>query len=223
MMHPHTELRYINDSIGVGVFATRFIPKGTITWALDDLDQLLTEEEVAALDDARKATVLKYSFRNQEGLYILCWDHGRFINHSFNANCVGTAYDIQLAARDIYPGEELCDDYGILNMDEPFDCFPEEGSARTRVMPDDLLHYYEEWDSTAAETFRYFLQVEQPLGHLIKKEFADKIDRITKQGEAIDSVIATYYDRNRIFSSPDPRARIRELAELQRSYPLKTR
>lgn len=213
MMHPHTELRYIDDSIGVGVFATQFIPKGTITWALDDLDQIFREDEVAALESMRKEVVLKYSYRNQEGLYILCWDHGRFVNHSFHANCVGTAYDIQLAARDILPGEELCDDYGILNLDEPFNCFPEKGSVRDRVMPDDLLHYYEKWDTLATETFSYFQQVNQPLQHLIKSEFASKIDRITKHGEPIDSIIATYYDRNRMFSSLDPHTRIRELSK----------
>ncbi|HZG58876.1 SET domain-containing protein [Paenibacillus sp.] len=212
MMHPDTELRYIDDSIGVGVFATKRIPKGTITWALDDLDQTFREDEVAALDDARRKQVLKYSFRNQEGLYILCWDHGRFINHSFRANCVGTAYDIQIAGRDILPGEQLCDDYGILNMDEPFDCFPEEGTDRTRVMPDDLLRYYEVWDAQATEAFRSFGRVAQPLKHLIKPEFAAKLDRVASLGEPIDSVIATYYDRDGRFSSMDPRVRIRELA-----------
>lgn len=210
MMHPHTELRYINESIGVGVFATRFIPKGTITWALDDMDQLLSEQEVAALDEARREQVLKYSFRNQNGTYILCWDIGRFINHSFRANCVGTAYDIQLAARDIHPGEELRDDYGILNMDEPFDCFPEEGSARMRVLPDDLLTCYEQWDAEATEAFRSFAQVEQPLAHLIQPQFAEKIDRIAKLGEPIDSIIATHFDRTGQFSSMDPLVRIRE-------------
>jgi hypothetical protein len=41
MIHPWTELRFINDSIGYGVFATQFIPKGTIVWALDDLGPTL--------------------------------------------------------------------------------------------------------------------------------------------------------------------------------------
>ncbi len=46
MMHPHSELRFINESIGYGVFATKFIPKGTITWILDELDQKFTESYV---------------------------------------------------------------------------------------------------------------------------------------------------------------------------------
>ena len=38
MIHPDTELQFINDKIGYGVVATKLIPKGSITWALDKLD-----------------------------------------------------------------------------------------------------------------------------------------------------------------------------------------
>jgi hypothetical protein len=31
MIHPHSELRLINDAIGQGVVATKFIPRGAIT------------------------------------------------------------------------------------------------------------------------------------------------------------------------------------------------
>lgn len=39
MIHPHTELKHINNEVGYGVVATKFIPAGTITWVLDKLDQ----------------------------------------------------------------------------------------------------------------------------------------------------------------------------------------
>ncbi|HAV55880.1 MAG TPA: SET domain-containing protein-lysine N-methyltransferase, partial [Aequorivita sp.] len=42
MIHPKTELKFISDQIGYGVVATEFIPAGTITWALDDLDREFT-------------------------------------------------------------------------------------------------------------------------------------------------------------------------------------
>ena len=32
MIHPHSELRFFSPEVGWGVYATRFIPKGTITW-----------------------------------------------------------------------------------------------------------------------------------------------------------------------------------------------
>ena len=45
MIHPHTELRFINDEIGHGVVATQFIPAGTITWVLDELDRTFTPKQ----------------------------------------------------------------------------------------------------------------------------------------------------------------------------------
>ena len=45
-----------------------------------------------------------YAYRNASGNYILCWDHARFVNHSFNSNCLTTAYDFEIAIRDIQPG-----------------------------------------------------------------------------------------------------------------------
>lgn len=198
MMHPHTELRYIDDKIGFGVFATRFIPKGTITWALDDLDQILEPEAVEALDSDRKKLVLKYSYRNQHGKFILCWDNGKYVNHSFHANCIGTAYEIEIAVRDIFPGEQLTDDYGSLNVDEPFDCLPEEGTDRTRVMPGDLLHYAEQWDAQAIEAFRHYEEVDQPLAHLIRPEFREKVDIAARQHRLINSIRAIYFDRSSI-------------------------
>ena len=50
MIHPHTELQFISEKIGYGVIATKFIPKGTITWVLDKLDRIFTPEEVRAMD-----------------------------------------------------------------------------------------------------------------------------------------------------------------------------
>jgi hypothetical protein len=187
----------MNDEIGYGVFATQLIPKGTITWVLDDLDQILEPSWVDSLDPLRKQDVLKYSFRNQDGQYILCWDKARFVNHSFHANCVGTAYDLELAARDIYPGEQLTDDYGTLNLDEPFDCLPEPGTERVRVMPDDLLHYYPYWDHLAREAFRHFNRVKQPLKHLIPPRWVEKVQAVADQKAPLDSILNLYHDRHR--------------------------
>ena len=195
MMHPHTELRYIDDRMGFGVFATDFIPKGTITWALDELDQLLDPEVVDTLDRNRKDVVKKYAYRNQEGKYVLCWDLGRYVNHSFHANCMGTAYEFEVAIRDIQPGEQLTDDYGTLNIDEPFECFPEKGTDRKIVYPDDLLHFHEEWDRQVVEAMKSLYKVEQPLYHLIRPEFLGKVEKAAAEHILMDSIKAIYYKR----------------------------
>ncbi|MEK4230811.1 SET domain-containing protein [Solibacillus sp. FSL H8-0538] len=195
MIHPHTELRYINEQIGFGVFAKEFIPKGTITWVLDQFDQILEPQVVEAADSYSRADIQKYSYRNEEGKYILCWDLGRFVNHSFHANCMGTAYEFEIAIRDIYPGEQLTDDYGTLNIDEPFLCIPEEGTERKMVYPDDLLKFYKEWDKKVIKAMRYFYDVEQPLLHLIRPEFMGKIETAAKKQILLDSIKKLYFNR----------------------------
>lgn len=197
MMHPHTELRFVSKQMGYGVFATQLIPKGTITWVLDDLDQRLDESYIASLDTMFREKLLKYCYRDSQGKYVLCWDIARYVNHSFKANCVSTAYEFELAIRDIYPGEELTDDYGYLNLDEPFYCFREKGTSRTKVMPDDILRYYPEWDQMATEAMVYFNQVEQPLRKFIDLQFVEKVNAVAEGREPIDSILACYYDRSK--------------------------
>ncbi len=195
MIHPDTELRFINDAIGYGVFATRLIPKGTITWILDDLDQRFSEAYVLSLDLPRRERMLKYCYRDDQGDYILCWDIARYVNHSFNSSCIATPYRFELASRDIYPGQELTDDYGYFNLDQPFYCFPEAGCSRTVVMPNDILERYPEWDRRAASAMACFNQVAQPLRHLIEPRFVNKVKAIAAGLEPMDSILSCSYDR----------------------------
>lgn len=193
MMHPHTELRFIDESIGYGVFATQFIPKGTITWILDELDQRFDETYVMSLDLLLRDRLLKYCFRDEYGQYILCWDIARYVNHSFNSTLIATPYKFELAARDILPGDEITDDYGYFNLDKPFSCLPEPNTTRTKVMPDDMLHYYPEWDRQASEAMQHFNSVKQPLKHLIDPAHREKVKSIADGKAAIDSILTCYY------------------------------
>jgi len=84
MIHPHTELRFISNEIGHGVFATKLIPAGTITWVLDKLDRVFTSTEFQALDPVYQNILDYYTFRNNKGQYVLFWDNGRYVNRSFN-------------------------------------------------------------------------------------------------------------------------------------------
>lgn len=193
MIHPYTELKYVGAEIGYGVVATKLIPKGTITWIADKLDQVFTPFKLEGMDKVYKDILNKYTFRNGNGNYVLCWDHSRFINHSFHSNCITTAYNFELAVRDIHPGEELTDDYGYLNCSEPFDCLPEAGSARLKVMPDDLLHFYKEWDDHLVSAFHFFNAVHQPLALFIEPAWREKIAGIADGVEPMDSILNCFY------------------------------
>ncbi|RYD57082.1 MAG: SET domain-containing protein-lysine N-methyltransferase [Sphingobacteriales bacterium] len=194
MIHPDTELRFISPEVGYGVVATAFIPKGTITWAFDPLDRIFTNDDIARLPSVFQQVVDRYSYRDHEGNHILCWDHSRFVNHSFNSNCISTAYNFELAIRDIYPGEELTDDYGYLNVAEPFECLPEAGTTRTKVMPDDLLYFYAEWDAKLLEAFKYYNKVSQPLAPLVERKYRQKVQLIAEGKAEMDSILNCYYN-----------------------------
>jgi hypothetical protein len=193
MIHPNTELRFISPEIGYGVVATRFIPKGTIAWILDDFDQVFQPGRVQKMSPIHKNILRKYSFRDSTGNLVLCWDHSRFVNHSFNSSLISTPYNFELAARDIHPGEELTDDYGYLNIWEPFDALKEPGISRTRVLPDDLLRHHPEWDAKAHEAFKYLTKVEQPLMPLLDPAFKDKVNAIAAGTATPDSILNLYY------------------------------
>jgi len=194
MIHPHTELKFISEEKGIGVVATQLIPKGTITWAADPMDLTLSPDEVHNMKPFFRNFIDKYTYRDHLGNYILCWDHARFVNHSYHSNCMSTAYNFELAIRDIYPGEELTDDYGYLNVTEPFYAAPEAGSDRTAVMPDDLLHYHKLWDAQLRSAFTHFNLVAQPLSELIEEQHKEKVRRIATETADMDSILNCYYN-----------------------------
>ncbi|MFT5822907.1 MAG: hypothetical protein ACI8ZM_004164 [Crocinitomix sp.] len=174
MIHPLTELRHISDEKGYGLVAKQFIPKGTITWVQDKLDIILNKEALNKLGDEYTNIIDTYTFRDNKGNYILCWDNGKFMNHSFNSNCLTTAYNFEIVIRDISAGEELTDDYGYLNISVPFEGIIEE-SERKVVYPDDLLSYHQEWDAKTASSFPLISDVSQPLDLFLSPETKAKI------------------------------------------------
>lgn len=196
MIHPHTEVRFISEEIGYGVVAKKFIPKGTITWVLDELDREFTPAEVESMSPAARDIMDIYSYRNSSGNHVLCWDNGRFVNHSFNSTCLSTAYDFEIAVRDIMPGEQLTDDYGYLNITEPFRAHS-EGTKRKTVYPDDLLRYHKTWDKKLIAAFKEIPKLEQPLKALISNPLWEKVEAIAQGKQAMDSILNNYYDEKK--------------------------
>ena len=133
-----------------------------------------------------------YTYRNNKGNFVLCWDHGRFVNHSFKSNCLTTAYDFEIAIRDIQSGEQLTDDYGYLNVTTPFRA-TDEGTKRKIVYSDDLPKYFNKWDKQIAAVFPNILQLEQPLATILSEEVKEKIQKVISGDEKLASILKNYY------------------------------
>lgn len=196
MIHPKTELRHISSEIGYGVVATEFIPAGTITWVLDKLDREFSPSDFQAMDSIYQNILDTYTFRNNKGNFVLCWDNGRYVNHSFNSNCLTTAYDFEIAIRDIHPGEQLTDDYGYLNITMPFRGV-DEGTRRKVVYPDDLVKYYKVWDKKIEKVFHKIVHNEQPLKVLLNDDLWTKIQDISDGKEKMASILNNYYPESK--------------------------
>ncbi len=192
MIHPKTELKFISPQIGYGVVATEFIPAGTITWALDNLDREFTPAKLKKMNPLYQNILETYCYRNNKGNFMLCWDNGRYVNHSFKSNCISTAYDFEIAVRDIQKGEELSDDYGYLNVTEPFRGI-EEGTRRKTVYPDDLLNHSPQWDKQLTKNFPKIIQVNQPLQSLIDAKVWKEITAIVEGKKQMKSIKENHF------------------------------
>ncbi|MCA9000983.1 MAG: SET domain-containing protein [Planctomycetes bacterium] len=192
MIHPKTELKFISNEIGYGVVATEFIPAGTITWVLDKLDREFSPLDFQSLEPIYQEILDYYTFRNNNGNFVLCWDNGRYVNHSFHSNCLTTAYDFELAIRDIHPGEQLTDDYGYLNIPTPFRGI-DEGTRRKVVYPDDLVKYYKVWDKKLLKVFHHIPKLEQPLRELLDDGLWQEVQAVARGEKPMESILKNYY------------------------------
>ena len=161
VLHPDTELRFVSDIVGYGVFAVRTIPRGTITWARDRFDQVFSPSQVASLPPVHARILDKYGYQDGRGDTILCWDHGRFVNHSCEATCLSPGFDFEIAVRDIPRGAEVTDDYGTLSPGEAFTCACGVPTCRRTVRPDDFERLTDAWDRAVAGAFVHLRAVGQ--------------------------------------------------------------
>lgn len=171
MIHPATELRFIGEPIGHGVVVTQFIPRGTITWVKDDLDQAFTAAELLAMAPHYRQILDKYTYVDRGGLHVLCWDSARYMNHSCEPTSRSPGYEFEIAVRDIHSGEQITDDYGSLNVTAGFGtCRCGSPRCRRRIRPDDLLRFADQWDAELREVIPLIRQVEQPLWFLVREK-----------------------------------------------------
>lgn len=204
MMHPHTQLGFVNEEIGIGVFATQFIPKGTVLWVLDELDRKLDDSYINSLTEIQQERIYKYAFRDtvfmdSENKLILASDLGQFMNHSTQANCVPLPYELVIACKDIEPGEELTDDYRWFDVDYAFEYKSEDGTAK-KVKANDIFDCYAELERLAEESLRHYDRVSQPLESLIKPKYLDKIKSFIAGQGKLNSILDCYRENSQKFS-----------------------
>lgn len=189
MIHPDCVLQYINDEIGYGVFARRFIPKGTIVYVKDLLEIVISQDSHLHADAFYKEIIEKYSYISAQGDYIISWDFGRYVNHSCQPNTLSTGYGFEIATRNILAGEQITDDYGLFNLTAPMNCGCGTESCRGQITEQDMHEYHTIWDKQVRAALTQVNNVEQPLMHLLDRETYNQLLTFLNTNEQYLSVL----------------------------------
>ncbi len=188
MMHPHTEMRLINEEMGFGVFATRPIPAGTVVYVKDALDIEFAPGDPMIHHPAYAHTVEKYTYIEPDGMRVLSWDHAKYVNHCCEPSTLTTGYGFEIALRDLKPGEELTDDYAIFNSAMPMACMCGAPGCRGMVRSEDFDGMVESWDLRIRSAIASYGEVPQLLESLIPLGTMRRLRKYLRTGEGFRSV-----------------------------------
>ena len=195
MIHPNTELRLINNTVGYGVFATNFIPEGTIVYVKDSLELIITPTDFLLHTPIMQDVIEKYSYIDEKGNRIISWDFAKYVNHCCNCNTISTGYGFEIAIRDIKPGEQITDEYGLFNLENEMKLECGEKACRKIIKPEDFDQYYKQWDEKIMKSINKLFSVDQPLMALIDKKTRKELDSYSSDPAKYKSVYALKYNK----------------------------
>lgn len=197
MIHPKTELRFISESIGYGVFATEKIPEGTIVYVKDSLELVVSPTDYLVHNKEMQDVIEKYSYIDEQGNRIISWDFAKYVNHCCNCNTISTGYGFEIAIRDIEAGEQITDEYGIFNLEYEMTLVCGEHCCRKVIKPSDFEQYYQDWDLKIKKSIAKLFEVQQPLVPFIDADSKTALDAFFVNPEMYKSVYSLRYQKNK--------------------------
>jgi hypothetical protein len=185
MVLPSLRLQWISEEKGYGLFATEFIPKGTVTYCQDPLDIVIKQADLSKYPQALLDSIHKFAFEPPNGDVVLGWDNAKYINHCCSPSTLSTGYEFELAVRDVEVGEELTTDYRLFTKNNTF-AFSCENPICPRSLMSELPLI--EIDQRIQSALLHFRAVAQPLSFLISSLQQEKLNRFLEDPDAYISV-----------------------------------
>jgi hypothetical protein len=103
---------------------------------------------------------------------------------------MSTGYGFEIAIRDILPGEQITDEYGLFNLTEPMNIACGKEGCRGTLMPSDFDHYYLDWDAKVSKSIQHLFDVAQPLYPVMDQKTIAEIEELKKRPASYKSVYA---------------------------------
>lgn len=204
MIHPHTELRFVSPQIGHGIFATKFIPKGTITYVEDPLEIHIPPDSPLWKNPMLGNLLKIYSTLKDDGTYELSWDYAKHMNHCCHYNTITTGWGFEIAVHDIEAGEQIRDDYGMFNVDYDMELICDFPDCRKRIRTADFDKYASQWEADARDALTLASQVPQPLLEVMDEQTRLELERYLQTGEGYKSVINLKFVETKPLRSHNP-------------------
>ena len=102
---------------GLGLFSAGPIPAGTTIWVFNQgVDWRFDRRQLDAFPDGYRELLEHWSYEEVEGVFVLCGDNAKFMNHSFDPNCLDLPPEITVTRRAIEADEELTCDYRMIDV-----------------------------------------------------------------------------------------------------------
>lgn len=105
---------------GNGLFAKKFIGKGSVIWDYTPgIDVSIGEKEFDSLNSLSRRYFLKYAYKDGDQ-FVLCSDDAKYMNHDNEPNTENNLNPFSkqtLASRDIFPDEEITCNYNDIDDD----------------------------------------------------------------------------------------------------------
>ncbi|MDZ7606158.1 MAG: SET domain-containing protein [Cyclobacteriaceae bacterium] len=197
MIHPKTELKYISDEVGYGVFATEDIPEGSITYVKDSLEIVVSQTEFHQHSPEVKDVIEKYSYIDEKGNRIISWDFAKYVNHCCDCNTMSTGYGFEIAIRDIKKGDQITDEYGLFNIEHEMSLICAKDCCRNKITSNDFDTHYKAWDEKIKGSIRKLFEVDQPLLPFVDSNTKMELDILGSNPDTYKSVLALKYTKSK--------------------------
>lgn len=103
---------------GMGLFSATDLEAGTIIWEYTHgVDWKISPEELERFPEPYVSWLRHYLYRDDSGIYVLCGDNAKFMNHDDDPNCDDSGDVYTVTRRAVEAGEELTCDYRLFDLD----------------------------------------------------------------------------------------------------------
>ncbi|NJN55016.1 MAG: SET domain-containing protein [Anaerolineae bacterium] len=162
----------------------------------DPLDIVIPPDSPVLENPVLRPIIDKYAVLEPGQRRVIGWDAAKYVNHCCHANIISTGYGFEIALRDIQPGEEMRDEYGIFNLGWTMELNCQFADVcRGFLRADDFETYRDGWDAEIQVALKQVMDVEQPLWALLDAETAVALRHFLDTGEGYQSVEELHYER----------------------------